>query len=493
MEKYEAGDEIRGERVAFVRADDDFKAGEAQTLDSGAARGGKESEFLDRTEASGGTRYSDSYENRREQAQVAEGSGVDLPGTVAFKGSVSEAMSSPAAPNSSEETSPIEVMNGVQWAERDAITRYAGQERGPAKKTSEVDETVVAKALHEALDVRLRGAPADSAPREVAVAEGESPARSRVALDARGGDGKQTSRVEPHREREDIGDHLRKQLENKEKAYAEGPSVEAKADISQKRLDLLTDEEPPVAKLREQTGWDTATTGRNVGGDGIEIRDVEGRVREESTLLGATFGMQKSVLDDSDLDSLSRDYAYIPLYFNGADRGKKGTRWLLKAEPSEAGVEKRPHSGSVTFAGYNAAGTGMPALVRYIKDREKARAEIEEIVAELGGSIHSRRAGTETRGLAFGEAAVDTLLVKLKPEDYDTFLRRLGGEALQKRVTYRGTRVAGPDPARSADEPAGATRARGKEEGVTLAIFLVEIREQEKPDQPPQNGRPSGS
>lgn len=494
LEKNEAGDEIRGERVAFVRdTDDDLRPNEAERSDSEDVRGSKKPEFLDRSEAGGGTRYSDTYENRRGKAPGVEGRRAELSGGVPAKGTLSTATSSPAAPISSEELPRVEVENEVQVAHGDAIRSYTAQEREPTKETSEVEDTVVVKALPETWDMKLKAVLPDSPSQEIAKAEGESPARYRIALDTRGAEEDETSGVELQRENEEIGEPLQEQLEAKETIYAEGAGFEAKSGISQKRLDLLADEESHMAKLRERTSGERAAVGKDVGGDGIEIWDGQERLRDESTLLGATFDVQKPVLDESDLDSLPHDYAYTHLYFNGAAKWKEGTTGLLGDEPSDAGVENRLHFDPVTFAGYGTTGTGMPALVRYIKDREKARAEIEKIVAGLGGSVHSRAADAENSSRAFGEAAVDTLIVKLKPGVYETFLGKLGGKALQKRASYRGSRVAGPDAARSTDEPAGSAGTPGKDAGVILAIFLVEIREQEKPDQPPQKRHPSGS
>ncbi len=494
VEKHEASKEIRGERLAFVRdTDDDFRPNEPERSDSRDVKGGVKPEFLDRSEAGAGASYSDTYNGQRGKAPAVEDRRAELPGAVDPKGTPPKAASSPAAPISSSELALVEVENKVQLAERDAIRSYATQGREPTTETGEMEDTVAVKALPETWDMKLKAVLPDSPSQEIAKAEGESPARYRIALDTRGAEEDETSGVELQREQEKMGEPSREQLDENETVYAEGAGLEAKPGISQKRLDLLADEESYMAKLRERTSGERAAVGKDVGGNGIEIRDGHERLRDETTLLGATFDVQKPVLDESDLDSLSHDYAYTHLYFNGAAKWKEETTGLLKDEPSDAGVENRLHSGSVTFAGYGTAGTGMPALVRHIKDREKARAEIAEIVAGLGGSIHSRAADAENLGRAFGEAAVDTLIVKLQPGTYDTFLRRLGGEALQKRVSYRGTRVAGPDAAPSADEPAGSTRAHGKDSGVTLAIFLVEIRQQEKPDQPPQGQSPPGS
>lgn len=127
---------------------------------------------------------------------------------------------------------------------------------------------------------------------------------------------------------------------------------------------------------------------------------------------------------------------------------------------------------------YYAPGGTVPELVLAVKDREKALAEIRKLVTSLGGETESAAQKGKELTLGVGASLAYHIIVKLKANAYEQFR-----EKLMVRLASWGLSGSKAELRRAGR----ATQLSDQEEGtVTFCIRLVEIREQEQTQQPPE-------
>jgi len=491
VEKYEAGDEIRGERLAFVREEEkEFLPEAANELAWMDFEAGEKLGVVDNDVTEGEWHYSDAWGTRRGKAPAptTETPGAELSGAVVAKGTPTRTAWDRVPSLPTEEEPPAESKRLL--ADDRGVRSYAVQLEGRGKKAGKPLVDAPGKALAEAGRV-----------------EATAPARDRFGYEkakegpvAREDITTEMARTQEHAAvRENIL-HEKKESQRRardvvgEEAVRGGAAgVESKSDIAQEPMAWSMEDGSRMAKFRVRSGREIEEARKDVDGNGVELRHGEEKLAEETTSLGMRVHVQKPEQEKKELGGLAENYAYVPLFLNGADQWQEGVTGLPQVEVPDSGLTRHLHFALGDFAAYDTFGTGIPPLVRYVKDRKEARAEIEKVVADLGGSIGSDNKETAKLGRAFGEGEVDTLIVKLKPGTYDEFLQKLGGESLKKLLPRRGSTIRGPRSAEPADGQRAEGYARKKDAEVTVVIFLVEISQQKEPDQPSPKQPPSDS
>jgi anti-sigma factor RsiW len=481
--KDETGHEIAGKRIALVRGEE--KRALTEAVRERGAVNTKAGEKLDlvgeeRTEE---VSLFERHAARRAKAPagLSETPGGDLTAVVSSKGSAvaREWGRAPALPAEEPAAAEGEVEGAVTAPARSYAARPEGAERG----VRQARVTATVKAVPEAVLAEPVTRAPEKADGEKAKVEGRDVLREGFA--ERSAEGREYYSVAGKE-----GPH-----EKKDTQVVGGGSagIELQAGIAQEQMARPADEEERVAKYRPGAGGELKEAKGAVGANDVELRREEEEIADSMTGLGTTFDVQKPDHDKSGLMDLAKDYGYIPLYLNGAGSWREGITGAPQIQTPDSGAVTNLHFVPGNFGVYGNLGTGSPALVRYVKDRKKIRGEIEKIVADLGGSITGAEKQTTDLGRAFGDQQVEALVVKLKPDTYDDFVQRLGGEHLQKLVPHRGAAVAGPASTETTAGQAVEAEARKKDAEVTLVIFLVEIKEERRPDSPSEGQPTSGS
>ncbi len=164
--------------------------------------------------------------------------------------------------------------------------------------------------------------------------------------------------------------------------------------------------------------------------------------------------------------------------FSSQEKGATGQEQMPALDANDSRQIQSLFGEALSAEHYYALAGAVPEFVFVVKDREKALAEIKKLVTALGGETESAALGDKKLTLGVGASLAEWIIVKLKTSAYEQFR-----EKLMVRLTSRGLSASTPELRRAGR----ATHLSDRDEAtVTFCIRLVEIREQEQTQQPPE-------
>jgi len=266
-----------------------------------------------------------------------------------------------------------------------------------------------------------------------------------------------------------IGKHL---------AWEETPTIEIESYGKKEILPETAKKEGELAKYRSRERSEAKVTADDIDSDGGEFRR-EG----EETLPGKVLHARRSVKALEPLqngrgpDHSTVDFAYDGESITGDIEHQEGIMGQTESQRLSTSPQRGLLIGVDDFAaGYRYFREATPKLVLYVKDRQKAMHEIERVVADFDGTIDPAVSEEGKASLALGVQEASSFVVKLKSSAYSTFLKKLlarpisaGVESGAGQLTIR----------RGASED-----VQPKDTTTTLVIRLIEIRQQDQPQEP---------